>query len=87
MKSKATARFWKCYAHLPSSVQQRARKTYQLWQADPSHPSLRFKRVDDVEPIYSVRVSGNYRVLGILESGTMIWFWIGSHTEYDRLLK
>ena len=87
MKSRATPKFWKLYARLPRNVQRRARKAYQMWQVDPGHPSLHFKRVDDEEPIYSARVSEDYRVLGLLEGDTVIWFWIGNHDEYERLLK
>ncbi len=40
------------------------------------------------QPIYSARVSLNYRVLGLLESDDHIyWFWIGVHDEYDELLQ
>ncbi len=87
MKSRATPKFWKLYARLPRGVQQRARKTYQMWKVNPHHPSLHFKRVDDEEPIYSARVSDDYRVLGFLEGDTVIWYWIGNHDEYERLLK
>ena len=87
MRSQATPKFWRFYGHLPRGMQQRARKAYRLWQANPSHPSLRFKRVDDQEPIYSVRITEDYRALGILEGDTVIWYWIGSHDEYQRLLR
>lgn len=87
MRAKATLKFWKLYAPLPPEVQQQARKGYLRWKANPNHPSLRFKRVDEEEPIYSARVSGDYRVLGVLEGDTVIWFWIGDHEEYARLLK
>ncbi len=87
MRARATDKFWKLYAELPREVQQQARKAYLLWKTNPRHPSLRFKRVDDEQPIYSARVSGDYRVLGILEGDTVIWFWIGDHEEYDRLLQ
>jgi len=87
MKSQATPKFWKLYARLPQHLQQRARQAYQLWQVNPGHPSLRFKRVDDEEPIYSARIGEDYRVLGLLEGDTVIWFWIGAHDEYERLLK
>ena len=87
MKSRATPKFWKFYASLPRRVQRRARKAYQTWKANPNHPSLRFKRVDDERPIYSVRVGDDYRVLGFLEGDTVVWFWIGHHDEYKRLLK
>ncbi len=87
MKSQATPKFWKLYAHLPQHLQQRARQAYQLWQVNPAHPSLRFKRVDDEVPIYSARIGEDYRALGLLEGDTIIWFWIGAHDEYERLLK
>ena len=87
MKAQAVPKFWKFYVRLPRNVQQQARKAYQLWKVNPHYPSLHFKRVDDKEPIYSARVSNNYRVLGFLEGDTVLWYWIGNHDEYERLLK
>jgi hypothetical protein len=87
MKSKANQKFWKLYLRLPDNVQRQAQKIYQLWTDDPYHPSLHFKRVDDKFPIYSVRVNDNYRVLGLLQDNILIWYWIGNHDEYERLLK
>ena len=66
--------------------QDRARQGYRLWQANPRHGSLRFKRVSRAQPIYSVRVGLNFRALGLLENDTITWYWIGTHNEYDRLL-
>ncbi len=86
MNSKATARFWKPYERLPRQVQKRARKAYELWRTAPNSPGLQFKRVRAEESIFSVRIGLDYRVLGILEGDTMIWYWIGSHDEYERLL-
>lgn len=87
MNSKATKRFWQYYDRLPISVQRRATKAYLLWKEDPHHPSLHFKRVDEAVPVYSARVSDNYRVLGILDGDTMTWYWIGAHDEYERMLR
>ncbi len=87
MTSQATSKFWKFYNHLPHHVQRQARKAYQLWVENPRHPSLHFKRIDDQDPIYSARVSDYYRVLGFVEGNTIIWYWIGTHDEYERLLK
>ena len=87
MKSKAAAQFWKLYNRLPRLEQQRARKAFQVWKANPNLPGLRFKRVSNEEPIYSARFSDNYRVLGLLEGDTVVWFWIGRHDEYERILK
>ncbi len=58
-----------------------------MWKVNPRHPSLHFKRVDDEEPIYSARVSNDYRVLGFLKGNMVLWYWIGNHDEYERLLK
>jgi mRNA-degrading endonuclease RelE of RelBE toxin-antitoxin system len=86
MNSRATPKFWKCYDRLPRRAQRYAQKAYQLWKANPNHPSLHFKRVDEDEPVYSVRVAEGYRVLGLLEGDTVTWYWIGRHDEYERLL-
>ena len=32
------------------------------------------------------RIGRGWRALGLLESVTFTWFWIGSHADYDRLL-
>ena len=58
-----------------------------LWIDNPSHPSIRFKKVHDTEPIYSARVDLDWRALGVLEAGSVVWFWVGPHDEYDALLK
>ena len=38
------------------------------------------------QPIYSVRITHGHRALGIVDGGTIVWFWIGDHDEYMRLL-
>jgi hypothetical protein len=87
MNSRATRQFWKLYKALPPEIQQRARRAYELWLNDPRHPSVQFKKVDDQEPIYSARVTDDYRALGLLENDTVTWFWMGKHEEYERMLK
>jgi len=87
MKSQTTKSFWKHYWALPPEIRQRARKAYKLWRDNPAHPSLFFKRVKEGQPVYSVRIGLGYRALGLLKADTVTWFWIGTHDEYDRLLK
>lgn len=87
MKSRATRRFWAAYRDLPVDIQEQARKAYSQFAADPGHPSLRFKRVHDEEPVYSAPVTRGYRALGLLQGDTVTWFWIGGHDDYDRLLR
>ena len=86
MNSHTNERFRQLFAALPEPIQQRAREVYRRFAANPSHPSLRFKRVHPTRPIYSVRISRDYRALGVRDGDDIIWFWIGSHAEYDRLL-
>jgi hypothetical protein len=86
VKSQANARFWNLFRQLLPEVQDQARETYRLFAVNPRHPSLQFKRVSQARPIYSVRISRDYRAVGILQADGIIWFWIGSHQDYDRLL-
>ena len=86
MRSRRTQRFQECFARLPSDIQTRARQVYRLFRDDPGHPGVRFKKVHQSEPIYAVRVSRSYRTVGVLKDDAIIWFWIGSHSDYDRLL-
>ncbi|HBE20512.1 MAG TPA: hypothetical protein DEG17_12415 [Cyanobacteria bacterium UBA11149] len=79
-----TRRFWQCYSTLPENVQQTADQCYELLKADPSHPSLHFKKLSN--KYWSVRVGLNHRVLGVEVEGGISWFWIGTHAEYDKLL-
>lgn len=87
MISRATPRFWAAYRALPRDIQEAARKAYRLFRDDPNHPSLQFKKVHSREPIYSVRVTGAYRVVGLLDRDAVTWFWIGNHADYDRILR
>ncbi len=86
MKSQTTSQFRQLFAVLPERVQERTRAAYRQFMANPSHPSLRFKKVHPRLPIYSARISKNYRAVGQLDGDTVIWFWVGSHAEHDRLL-
>jgi len=86
MNSQLTEDFFACYARLPSAVREQARRSYRLWRANPSHPSIQFKQVHASQPIFSARVGIGWRVLGLRVGDTVSWFWIGSHAKYDSLV-
>ncbi|WP_442951447.1 ParE family toxin-like protein [Oscillatoria sp. CS-180] len=86
MNSRTTTEFRNLFASLPKQVQEQTRAAYRQFRDDPSYPSLRFKKVHPKLPIYSARINKSYRALGQLDGDTVIWFWVGSHAEYDRLL-
>ena len=87
MTSRTSLRFRLAFRRLPTRVQRRARAAYRLFLQDPAHPSLLFKLVHPDRPIYSVRIGLAYRAPGVRDGDVIIWFWIGSHADYDRLLR
>jgi len=87
MKSKTTRDFWKLFQQLPKTIQLRAIMTYRRWQTNSYHPSLHFKPVGINLPIYSVRIGYAWRALGLWKGDTITWFWIGSHEEYNQVIK
>jgi hypothetical protein len=81
---RASARFWRNYRALPEEIRKLADRCFSLLKADVAHPSLHFKKVEGFQ---SVRVGLHYRALAIdADDGDIVWFWIGSHAEYDSLL-
>lgn len=84
MNHHTTADFWECYARLPEAVRRLADANYQLLRTDPHHPSLHFKRVGRLR---SVRVGIGYRALAVEGGDGPVWFWIGSHAEYERIIR
>lgn len=87
MTSYTTDSFWKHYGQLDEQVKKRARKAYRLFEQDPSHPSLEFKKVHQTKPVYSARVTLDYRAVGIRDENEIVWFWIGTHDEYERVIE
>ena len=81
---RATRRFWMRFALLSESVQNLARRNFELLKEDPRHPSLHFKKVDR---FWSARVGLAHRALAIEDGADFIWVWIGTHDEYQRMLR
>ncbi len=87
MKSRTNQAFRKMLAELPRDVREQARAAYRLFQSNPWHPSLHYKRAFTREPIVSVRVGRDYRAVGVQrEAGAILWFWIGPHEAYETIL-
>jgi hypothetical protein len=84
VKHFATPEFWRCYHALPAQTRELADRCFGLLKADSTHPSLHFKRIGHY---WSARVGSNYRAVAVESREGLIWFWIGRHAEYDRLLK
>jgi hypothetical protein len=80
----ATPAFWQAYEKLPIHVQELADRNFELLKDNPKHPSLHFKQTGR---FWSARVGISWRALAVADGEDLVWFWIGSHSDYDRLLR
>ena len=88
MTSTLHPRFRRDFDRLPEDIRERAREAYRKFAADPSSPGLHFKKLNSDPPLWSVRISDSYRAVGVRKTDDeIIWFFIGTHAEYDRLLR
>lgn len=87
MRHRATAKFWKRYEQLPITIQELARKNFSLLKGNPAHPSLNFKPLQPRNELWAARVGDHFRALAIEEGDALFWFWIGSHEEYNKLIR
>jgi hypothetical protein len=83
VRHSASSAFWTAYHALPEDIRRLADRCYALLKANPAHPSLHVKRVGN---FWSVRVGIHYRALGVTAESGVLWFWIGTHADYDKLI-
>ncbi len=86
MQSRTTRQFWRLFRDLPAEVQRDAQRAYRLFQANAAHPGLQFKKLEGEADIYSARIGLDYRALAVVKKDRVVWYWIGSHADYDRLV-
>lgn len=84
MQHFASHSFWSAYEKLPARIRELADKNFALLKANPQHPSLHFKKIGKY---WSVRVGSGYRALAREVEGGFLWGWIGTHAQYDWLIK
>ena len=84
MRHFTSSQFWKCYEELPEAIRRIADGSFEHLKQDPHHPSLHFNKI---EQFYSVRIGLRHRALAMEVPEGMLWFWIGSHFDYDRMIE
>ena len=84
IESRTTRQFWRLFSALPLDIQRDAKRAYRLFLDNPAHPGLQFKKLEGEDNIYSVRIGLEYRALAVMKKDGIVWYWIGSHSEYDR---
>jgi hypothetical protein len=87
MKSFTLPSFWKEFNNLPTEIQILSKEKFKLWLLNPFHPGLHFKCVNTKEDVWSIRIGRSYRALGVRDNDEIIWFWIGDHEGYEKLIK
>ena len=83
MRHFASPSFWEAYEKLPKEVRALADKNYALLKDNPRHPSLQLKKVGR---FWSARIGARYRALAVEVDAGLLWFWIGSHADYDGIV-
>lgn len=84
MTSRATPLFWQLYRALPPEIRAAARRTYQRFRENPSHPGLQLERLRFDPRAWSVRVTQDFRAVARRDGDLWVWVWIGSHHDFDR---
>lgn len=87
MTSRTTKRFRKLLSDLPPPVQKQAYEAYRTWMRDPWHAGLQFKQIHATRPIFSARIGLDWRAVGVRTGDAVLWYFISSHADYDRLIK
>jgi hypothetical protein len=85
VKSLTRPSFWRAYARLNEPTRQAARRAYALFEQNPEHPSLRFKKLGGYDHVWSVRINEQYRAVGERHGDMISWAWIGTHNEFDNM--
>lgn len=83
MRHRASPSFWRTYRALPDEVQRPADDAFARLKEDPRYPSLHFKKIGE---LWSARVGIHYRALATEIEDELVWFWIGSHADYDKMV-
>ncbi|MBM3133069.1 MAG: hypothetical protein FJZ95_08580 [Chloroflexi bacterium] len=84
MRHRASSKFWEHYRRLPPPVQTLADENFKILKVNPRHLSLHFKKIEEY---HIVRVGLKYRAVAVEDGEDLVWFWIGPHPEYERLLR
>jgi plasmid maintenance system killer protein len=87
VKSRTDSGFRRDLARLPAQVKRQAAEAYRRFAADPNHPSLKFKKLPPYNDVWSVRINAEYRAIGRWRGDVILWFFIGTHSDYERVLE
>lgn len=77
------------FAKLPASIRELATAAFETFRRNPSDPSLSNHPLDDIrrgrhrKGSRAVSITRRYRAIYVVEGDANIWYWIGSHEDYN----
>lgn len=80
------------FARLPKNIQEIASAAYATFLENPDHPSLnhhelkRTKKGHHRESSWSVAITRRYRAIYCRDVDDNVWYWIGSHEDYNNFV-
>ncbi|MDZ4784020.1 MAG: hypothetical protein SGJ19_27545 [Planctomycetia bacterium] len=89
-RNRRAPEFKKLFAALPAHIQDHAREAFQRFVADASHLALRHHALKDNDRgrhragSFSVSVTRSYRAIYYIVEEQNVWYWIGTHADYDK---
>ena len=80
-----------CYFQdLPEKIQKSVRKAIRMYEESPRAKGLMLHRLKDnkrgshFDGSWSVRVNQQYRAIFVIVNGKALWYWVGTHNDYNR---
>jgi len=87
-----TGNFKKLLAKLPPHIREAAEEAYRFFQQTPNHPILENHPLEDTKKgrhrnrSRAVSITRRYRAIYVTEGPTNVWYWIGSHEDYNNFV-
>jgi hypothetical protein len=84
-----TRDFRERFDRLDERIQRLAVAAFELFLHNPAHPSLHHHPLDDTRrgqhrpSSFAVSVTKQYRAIYVVDGETNVWYWIGSHNDYN----
>lgn len=89
-KNRRTKEFHYLFGEFPEKIRETAKKQFKLFCENPYHKSLRLHPLENrhtgqhKNDSFSVSINGQYRAIFVVEEDTNIWYWVGTHSDYDN---
>lgn len=89
-KSRWSSGFQYFFEELPERIQKSVLKVIRIWETDPRsnglklHPLKDNKKGQHKNGSWAVSVNRQYRAIFVWDGPTALWYWVGTHNDYNR---